>query len=52
MEINLEQLKFLSYYIKNNVRYCSILKHDEEIGNNIIVDYKIEKIQTTFQLIL
>lgn len=49
IEMNLEQLKYLSY-IKDNVGYCSILKHDKEVGNDAIVDYKIDGIETTFSV--
>lgn len=49
MEMNLEQLKCLSY-IKDNVGHCSILKYDKEVGNDVIVDYKIDGIETTFSV--
>lgn len=47
--MNFEQLKYLSY-IKDNVGHCLILKYDKEVGNDVIVDYKIDGIETTFSV--
>ena len=49
VEMNLEQLKYLSY-IKDNVGYLSIRKYDKEVGDDVFIDYKIDGIETTFSV--
>ena len=45
VEMNLEQLKYLSY-IKDNVGYLSIRKYDKEVGDDVFIDYKCRSLCT------